>query len=137
MPYHPFDTGWIKSIYSIVCFGLFLLSTGLLPRFTLYSIYNNVYIPISELIIYLCEFTGACAMSAGYKLVQVESIVFSHIDYIAPCHKCIQYIKSLYKNIHINIGPPSYYYTPLNIRTRKTSAGKHLGSYFARKCRLR
>jgi hypothetical protein len=129
MPYHPFDTGWIKSIYSMVCLGWFLLSTGLLPR--LYSIYNNIYIPVSEFIIHLCEFTGACAISAGNNLVQVESIVFSHIDYVAPCYKCMQCIESLFTGININIGPPKYYYTPSNTRTRKTSAGKHLGSHFA------
>jgi hypothetical protein len=76
-------------------------------------------------------------ISASNKLIQVEPVVFSHIDYMAPCYKRVQYIESLLKNININIGPPSYYHTPSNIRRRKTSTGKHLGSYFARKRRLR
>jgi hypothetical protein len=136
MPYQPYDTGWIRSIYSILCLGWFLLTNGLLPRFTVYSFFNNVCIPISEVIIYFCEFTGASAVNAGNEIIQVESIVFSHIDYIAPWYKCVQYNESLFKHIDVNIGPPSFYHTPSNIRRRKTSAGKHLGSYFARKRRL-
>jgi hypothetical protein len=69
MPYQPYDTGWITPIYSAMCLGWFLFSNGLLPRFTLYSIYNNMYNPFSDIVIKLCEWIGRNVISAGTQFV--------------------------------------------------------------------
>jgi hypothetical protein len=136
MPYQPYDTGWIKSVYSAICLGWFLLSTGLLPRFTMYSIYSNMWNPFSTTLIKLCESTGAFCIYAGTKFVKYESILFQYVEYVAPIYDMIQYIQSMVPCLS-NGRPPSFNFVPANNRQRKTSTGKHLGSYFARKRRHR
>jgi hypothetical protein len=49
----------------------------------------------------------------------------------------IYYIESIFSCIDLDIPPRTLHYVPLNIRRRKTSTGKHLGSYFAQKRRCR
>jgi hypothetical protein len=136
MPYQRYDTGWIRSIYSTVCLGWFLLSNGLLPRYTIYSLYNNFWNPFTTALIALCESAGAVCIYASTKFTECESIIFKHIDYISPMYSMIQCIQSLIPTV--NVGrPPSFNCAPSNLRRRKTSTGRHLGSYFARKRRLR
>jgi hypothetical protein len=136
MPYQPYDTGWIRSIYSTACLGWFLLSTGLLPRFTIYSLYNHLWIPFATALIKLCEATGSSCVYAVTKIVKYESMLFHHIDYIAPIYDMIQYVQSMVPCLNTS-RPPSFEYAPSNNRRRKTSTGKHLASYFARKRRHR
>jgi hypothetical protein len=127
MPYQPYDTGWIRSIYPTICLGWFLLSNGLLPRYTMYSLYNNFWNPSTTALIALSESTGAMCIYASTKFTECESIIFKHSDYISPMYSMIQCIQSLIPNV--NVGrPPSFNYVPSNLR--------RLGSYFARKRRL-
>jgi hypothetical protein len=134
MPYQPYDTGWIKSIYSTICLGWFLLSTGLLPRFTLYSLCNCLWNPFTTTLIGLCESYGSLCIYASTKIVKYESMVFQYVDYITPLYNMIQYVQSMVPWFDEG-RPPSFKYAPSNKRQRKTSTGKHLGSYFARKRR--
>jgi hypothetical protein len=135
MPYQPYDTGWIKSIYSTACLGYFLLSNGLLPRFTLYSLYNNVYDPFATMISAICDFIGRIGISIGIHVINVESKVFNTFDYIQPIFNGIKYIESCMPQF-ANAPPSTLRYGHSNVPHRKASSGKHLASYYSRK-RLR
>ena len=116
----------------MVCLGWFLFTTGLLPRFTLYSFHNNICIPFFQTLMVLCESIGDTIMSIGRRFIQCKSILFHKYDYIYPIYKTIKYVEGLLPNY--NTGhPPSFNYLPSNVRLRKTSSGRHLASYFARK----
>jgi hypothetical protein len=132
MPYQPYDTGWIKSIYSTICLGWFLFTTGLLPRFTLYSFHNNIYIPFSQMLMLLCKSIGNAAISIGRRFIHSELILFHKCDYIYPIYKIIKYVEGLFPN-YDGGRPPSFKYLPSNVRLRKTSSGRHVALYFARK----
>jgi hypothetical protein len=138
MPYQPFDTGWIKSLYSMSCLIWFLVSTGLLPRFAMYSIHNTIYNPFSTMVMTLCDFIANIGLSIGTGFVHLESITFHKFDYVKPIYNVIKYLENLIPPIDRG-RPPSFQYPASNVRLRKTSSGKHLSSYFARKrrCRLR
>jgi hypothetical protein len=137
MPYELYDTGWIKPIYGIMCLTWFLLSHGLLPHVTSVTCYNNISIPFTIMINNLCEFLGNIIISIGSKLIQLESFIFNQFNYINPIYNGLKLIESMFNNININTGTPSYHYVPSNIRRRKTSTGRRLCLYFARKRRLR
>jgi hypothetical protein len=116
----------------------FLLSNGLLPHVASVTCYNNIFIPFTKLINKFCEFLGNVIVSIGSKLIQFESFVFNQFNYIDPIYNCLKLIESIFNNnININTRTPSYHYVPSNIRRRKTSTGRHLCSYFARKLCLR
>ena len=136
MPYQPFDTGWIKSVYSVICLGWFLTSTGLLPRFTMYSLYNNVYIPFSKMMSTLCDNVGNCDISTGIRIIRYESIIFGHVDYIGPIYSAIKYVESFIPSFKYS-APSSLHYRQPNISRRKTSTGRHLAYFYARKRILR
>jgi hypothetical protein len=136
MPYQPFDTGWIQLIYSTICLGWFLLSTGLFPRFTCYSLYNNVYIPFSKVAVSLCEFFGNVGLLFGKRIIHYEAIVFQHVNYITPIYNVIKYIERCIPTFRGG-KPPSSKYLPSNVRLRHTSSGKHLARYYALKRRRR
>jgi hypothetical protein len=131
MPYQPFDTGWTASIYSILCLGWFLFSNGLLPRFTMYSVYNSLYIPFSKAIISLCESIGRFQLAIGTHIIATESMIFNRFDYIQPIFNIIKYVES---SMPTTRSPPSSLnYRRCNLPQRRVSSGKHLGSYFAKK----
>jgi hypothetical protein len=132
LPFHPFDTGWIKSIYSVLCLSWFLFDIGLLPQFTLYSFYNNIYIPFSNMAIKVCEFIGNTSLSVSKRFIYFESIAFHRFDYISPIYNGIKYVEQCVPSFDGG-RPPSYKYLPSNVCLRKISSGKHLGSYYARK----
>jgi hypothetical protein len=132
MPYQPYDTGWIKTLYSTVCPGWFLLSTGLLPRFMLYSLYNNIYNPFATMVSAICDFIGRIGISTGIRTIQFESLIFNKFDYVQPIYNVIKYIESLVPNI-TSTTPSSLHYGSSNIPHRKSSTGKHLASYYVRK----
>jgi len=90
MPYDPFDTGWNKTLYSILCLCWFLFSNGLLPRFTCYSMYNNICIPFSQMIVLICETIGNIVISVGKTIAYVESIVFLNLNYVDPIYNIIK-----------------------------------------------
>jgi hypothetical protein len=136
MPYQPYDTGWIKFVYGALCLTWFLSSNGLPPHLMSVACYNNIFVPFTKLINKLCELLGNVIVLFGSGIIRCESAVFSYFNYIDPVFGGIQYIESIFDNINIDIGPPSYHSIPSNIRRRKTSTGKHLCSYFARKRHL-
>jgi hypothetical protein len=57
--------------------------------------------------------------------------------YIDPVYTTIQRIGSLLGNIKMDVNHPTSQYHRSNVRTRKTSSGKHLCSFYARKRRHR
>jgi hypothetical protein len=119
-----------------MCLGSFLFNTGLLPRYTLYSIYNNFYIPLSKMIVMICESIGSNGLSCAKRLVQCESMVFHHFNYTDPIYNAFTYVGSLLPTIDTG-RPPSFKYSRSNVRSRKTSSGRHQASYFANKQLLR
>jgi hypothetical protein len=133
MPYQPYDTGWCKSIYGGICLTWFLYSRGLLPRIISVLCYNNTVIPIIEMLNRFCEFIGNAIVSFGASIVQCEAIAFHHFNYINPIFTSITYIESILNIDRINIGHPTIHRRRSNTRRRKTSTGKHLGSFYARK----
>jgi hypothetical protein len=117
-----------------------MLQSGLLPRFTLYKCYNNIYIPFTHFIIKACELVGNIVTATGIQIIQAESLIFNRFNYINPLYYCIQRAGVIcYTMIHKLGGntTPSFNYSPLNVRQRNTSTGKHLCSYYARKRILR
>jgi hypothetical protein len=138
LPYEPYDTGWCKTIYGVLCLTWLLIQNGLLPRFTFYTWYNNVYTPFTRLLVKICELIGNAVTTFGITIIQSESMVFNSIDYIAHIFNTIKHIESVIKyTFNISVTPPSFKYHSSNIRRRKSSTGKHLCSYYARKRRLR
>jgi hypothetical protein len=132
MPYQPYDTGWIKSIYSAVCLGWFLLSNGLLPIFAFYSMHNNIYNPFSATVSKMCEYIGSIGIHVGFRIARIESLLFNKFDYIQPVYNLIKYAESFMPNMN-HTAPSSLHYGRSNLPYRTISSGKHLASYFASK----
>jgi hypothetical protein len=132
MPYQPYDTGWIKTIYSTACLGYFLLSNGLLPRFTLYSLYNNIYNPFATMMSAICDFIGRIGISIGIHVISFESTIFNKFDYVQPIYNSIKYIESCIPQF-TSTPSSTLRYGQSNVSHRKTSSGKHLASYYARR----
>jgi hypothetical protein len=141
MPYQPYDTGWIKSIYGATCLIWLLCSSGSMPhlKYEAYTIYyNNIFTPIIKLFSKFCTILGSAMILFGSGIIRSESLVFNHFNYVDPIFTGIKYIKSMFTNkINIHIGPPVLHCTRHNIRQHKASSGRYLGSYYARKCRLK
>jgi hypothetical protein len=115
MPYEPYDTGWIKPIYGIMCLTWFLLSHGLVPHVASVTCYNNIFIPFTIMINHLCEFLGNIIVSIGNKVIQLVSFIFNQFNYINTIYNGLKIIKSMFNSININTGTPSYHYVPSNI----------------------
>jgi hypothetical protein len=117
----------------------FLFSNGMLPRVASVACYNNIFIPLIGLFNKFFELIGNVLILFGSGIVRCESTVFKCFNYIDPIYSGIHYIKSIFSCIDLDTPPHTLHYVPLNIRRQKTSTGKHLGSYFARKrsCRKR
>jgi hypothetical protein len=133
MPYQPYDTGWCKFIYGGICLTWFFHSRGLLPHIVSVLCYNNMFIPIIEILNRFCELIGNIIVSFGALIVRCESTIFNNVNYIYPIFTGIIYIESLFNISHINIGPPKVQHHRSNTRRRNTSTGKHLCSFYARK----
>jgi hypothetical protein len=110
-----------------------------MPHVTSVMCYNNILIPFIELLNKFCEFIVNIIISFGSGIYQCESIIFNRFNYVDPIFNGIHTIGSLFNILNIdNIdSPPTNRYAPSNIRRRKTSTGKHLFSYYARKRRSR
>jgi hypothetical protein len=115
MPYQPYDTGWIRSIYGGICLALFLHSRGLIPHVTSVICYNNIIIPIIELLNKFCEFIGNAIIVFGSVIVRCESFFFQQFNYIDPIFTTIQMVGSVFNDINTNIKPPALRYAPSNI----------------------
>jgi hypothetical protein len=133
MPYQPYDTGWITSVYGGICLTWFLYSRGCLPHVTSVLCYNNIFIPFIELLNKFCELIGNSIITIGSGIIRCESAIFKRFNYINPIFTTIDGIESLFSRIDIDIGTPTTQYAPSNVRRRKSSTGKHLCSYYARK----
>jgi hypothetical protein len=88
------------------------------------------------MIVLVCESIGNNGLSLAKRLVQYESIIFHHFNYIDPVYNAITYIGSLFPTVDAG-RPPSFAYSRSNVRSRKTSSGRHQASYFANKRLLR
>jgi hypothetical protein len=55
----------------------------------------------------LYELIGNIVISFGRGIVQCESIVFNHFDYIRPIFIGIKHVESMFCNI--NIGTPTFH----------------------------
>jgi hypothetical protein len=137
LPYQPYDTGWIKSIYGGICLAWFLHSGGLLPHVTSVLCYNNIFIPLIKMINKFIELIGDMIVSLGKEFIQYESTLFNHFNYSDPIYNGIKRIESMFGNANIDIGPPTFQTNQSNVHSNKKSTGKHLGSFFARKRRRR
>jgi hypothetical protein len=137
MPYEPYDTGWIKSIYGGICLAWYLYSRGLLPHVTSVLCYNNISIPLVGILNKLLELIGNIIVSFTKIFTQCEATLFNHFNYIDPIYNGIKRIESMFGKANIDIGPPTFQTNQSNTHSNKKSTGKHLGSFFARKRRRR
>jgi hypothetical protein len=137
MPYQPFDTGWIKSIYGGICLAWYLCTRGLLTHVASVTYYNNIFIPIVDIINKFYEFIGNAIISFGSGIIHIESIAYNYFNYVDPIYNGLKRIESIFSISNIYSGGTTFNYQPANIRSRRTSTGKHLCSYFARKRRHR
>jgi hypothetical protein len=137
MPYQPYNTGWTKSIYGGICLAWFLYIRGLLPHVISVLCYNHTFIPIMALINKWYELIGNAIVLTGKTIIKCEATIFERFNYIAPIYNIIKQVEYVFTYFDINIGPPSTQHIPSNIRRHKTSTGKHLCSYYARKRRDR
>jgi hypothetical protein len=137
MPYELYDTGWIKSIYAVLCLTWYLVSSGTMFHITSATSYNNLFIPLVELFNKSCGLIGNIIVWIGNGIIRYESFVFQHFNYINPIYNGSKFIETGFSNLNINAGNPSYQSNPYNSSNNKASTGKHLSSYFARKRRHR
>jgi hypothetical protein len=140
MPYQPYDTGWIKSIYyGVLCLAWYITTRGTLLHLTSARCYNNMVIPFIRLFNKSYEILGNIIVAFGSGIIHCKSTVFKHFNYIDPIYnvlKCIEHVLSV---VDIKIGNPTFQSTRLNSRNNKSSTRRHLGEYFAQKrlCRQR
>jgi hypothetical protein len=137
MPYQPFDTGWIKSIYGGICLAWYLYTRDLLIHVASVICYNNIFIPIVDIINKFYEFIGNAIISFGSGIIHIESIACKYFNYVDPIYNGLKRIESIFSNSNIYSSGTTFNYQPANIRSCSTSTGKHLCSYFARKRRHR
>jgi hypothetical protein len=136
MPYEPYDTGWIKSIYGVLCLTWYLTTSGTLTHLTSATCYNNILIPFIELFNKSCELMGNIIVTFGSGVIHGESIVFKYFNYVDPIYYGITYLERMFSTVKANIGTPTFQSTRPNSRNNKSSTGRHLSAYYARK-RLR
>jgi hypothetical protein len=128
MPYQPYDTGWIRSIYAILCLTWYLVSSGTLFHITSATSYNNLFIPLIELFNKSCEPIGNIIVWFGNGIIKCESFMFQHFNYINPIYNGLKLIEFAFSNVNINVGNPSYRSNPSNSSKNKASTGRHLSS---------
>jgi hypothetical protein len=127
----------VKSIYGSICLTWFLYSRGLLPHIISVLLYSNIFIPVMELINKWYELIENVIVITGRTIIKCEAIIFECFNYINPIYNIIKQVESIFTNVNIDTGPPNIHHIHSIIRTRKTSTGKHLCSYYARKRRRR
>ena len=96
MPFEPYNTGWIKSIYGGICLAWFLYTRGCLPHVISVMCYNNIiFIQMVELVNKLFQMIGSTIIAVGTVIVKAESLVFTHFNYIEPIYNGFQQIEWL------------------------------------------
>jgi hypothetical protein len=136
MPYQPYDTGWIKSIYGVLCLAWYLTTSGTLLHLASATCYNNILIPLIDLFNKSCELLGNIIVTFGSGVIRAESVVFNYFNYVDPIYNGIAYFERMFSTVNANIGTPTFRSPKHNSRNNKSSTGRHLSAYFARK-RLR
>jgi hypothetical protein len=76
------------------------------------------------------ETIGNVGLSFGNTIISVESNLFHTFNYTDPVYNLIKRIEQYIPNFD-GSRPPSFNYHVSNIRSRKTSSGCHLASYFS------
>ena len=138
MPYEPYDTGWIKPIYGGMCLAWLLYSTGCLPHVISTMCYNNIFSPMVDYVSMLLRTIAKAIVSFGTMVVQTESLIFRHFNYIDPIFNCLQSIEQLVSRVNINTSPsmalrPSGISRRHNSSNNKSSSGRHAAVFHARR----
>jgi len=108
MPYEPYNTGWIKSIYAVLCLTWYLVSNGTLFHITSATSYNNIFIPLVEIFNRSCELIGNIIVWIGNGIIKCKSFVFHYFNYINLIYNGLKYTETGFSNLNINFGNPSY-----------------------------
>jgi hypothetical protein len=82
----------------------------------------------------ICEWIGNAIVAFGSGIVYTESFVFKQFNYINPIYNGIRHIESIFKSIDIDV---SSNYKRTSGRKQKSSSGRHLCSFYARRRRHR
>ena len=138
MPYEPYDTGWIKSIYGMICLTWFLYTQGCPPLVILRMCLNNMFTPVVDQVNIHLRKIAKAIVSFGTMIVKTESIIFQNFNYIDPIFNCLQRIERLMSSAKINTSPsigirPSGISRRHNSSNNKSSSGRHLAIFHARK----
>ena len=135
MPYEPYDTGWIKSIYGMICLTWFLYTQGCPPLVILRMCLNNIFTPVVDQVNIHLRKIAKAIVSFGTMIVKTESIIFQNFNYIDPIFNCIQRIERLVSSAKINTSP-SIGIRPSGISRRHNSSNNKSSSAFLRSNRL-
>jgi hypothetical protein len=128
LPYTPFDTGWTKSIYGFCIAAWFIMSRRLLtPKYLFGLFYNFLYGPLMGV---LFKSIGLIMTTIGTSIIFAEPVVFNRFDYISPVYNTLKLIGSILLPIQSS---PRPMYPKSKSNTNKSSSGRHLCKYFARK----
>ena len=138
MPYEPYDTGWIKPIYGLICLTWLIYNQGCLPTVVSAMCFNNIFIPMFGIAYKLLQAIANSILTVGTAIIQIESCVFRHFNYIDPIFNCIQRFERLMSSVRIHTNPsmairPSGICRRHNSSNNKSSSGRHSGMYHARK----
>jgi hypothetical protein len=132
LPYIPFDTGWTQSIYGLCIASWFIVSRRLLtPKYLFSLFYNFIYGPLVGV---LFKSIDLIMTTIGTSIICAESVVFNKFDYISPVYITLKLIGSILPPIQ-SYPRPMYPKSKSKSKsnTNKSSSGRHLCKYFARK----
>ena len=138
MPYEPYDTGWIKSIYGGICLAWFLYTEGCPPLVIVKMCFNNMFTPMVDQVNMLLRMIAKTIVSFGTMVVKTESLIFQNFNYIDPIFNCLQRIERLVSSANINTSPsisirPSGISKRHNSSNNKSSSGRHSAIFHARR----
>ncbi|OEU10829.1 hypothetical protein FRACYDRAFT_246701 [Fragilariopsis cylindrus CCMP1102] len=111
-----------------------------LPKFTCYSLYNNIWITYCKIIAFMCDAIGNAMITFGETIMEIESIVFNKLNYTTPFYNVFHKFEHMLSGFNIFTHPvigmrPKPISRKHNSKNNKTSSGSHLHVFFARKRR--
>jgi hypothetical protein len=130
LPYIPFDIGWTQSIYGFCIAAWFIVSRRLLTPKVLFSLFYNFI--SGRLLGVLFKSIGLIMTTIGTSIIYAESVVFDRFDYISPVYSTLKLTGSILPPIQSS-PRPMYPKSKSKSNTNKSSSGRHLRKYFARK----
>jgi hypothetical protein len=136
-PYEPYDTGWTKCIYGLICLTWFLFSSGTFLHLISVGWHNLIFVPFHTLLSRLCELIGNATVAFGNGIVCVESSIFKQFNHINPIYNGIRRIESIFNSINIDMVTNKSNHKRPSGRQQKSSSGRHLCSFYACKRRHR